>query len=387
MDDVRALLRIRMGLLVNDRGSGRVQVGPISGFAGSVVLPSGRHIVITPKAGAGRVPELLALAYATLAPPVSSGTTSVVDASASDWLLVQLAAEVEALLTTGLRRGYAERRDELPYVRGRLRLPQNPARLPFLDCTFIDFSLDTPENRLLRGALEYLAPGASNAAVRRKMRGAIESFQGVPLAYPSLNAFSNVVINRLNEHYRPSLRLTQLALEGAGVEDSVVGKAAPAYLVQMWRIWELAVAQALRHTPNSLRVIEQPVYSNRFEQSDGVPSISVAIIPDILIGSRVKPAHVVDVKWRTATVSTRNKRRLRNDNLYQMAAYCKALACDGTLLYPLMDEYPIDSTYRFGSSKIYLRTVDLESEHLADLQTAANEIMIRASTSLRVKVS
>lgn len=376
--DRRALTRVRNGLIVNDRGSGMMQVGPVSGFAGSIGLPSGRHLVITPKAGANRVPDLLSLAYATLAPPASIGSTSAMDASASDWLSVQLAAEVEELLNRGLRRSYVERREELAYVRGRIHPPLNPARLPSLECSFADFSLDTPENRLLRGALEYLIPGVINAEVRRKLRDALAHFQAVPLTQPSLRAFSSMVVNRLNEHYRPSLRLARLALEGAGLSDSVIGDISPAYLVQMWRIWELAVAEALRHTGSKLRVAEQPVYGDRFIHAQGAPDIPVSIVPDIVIGDRLRPAHVVDVKWRSATVLRHKKRRLRNDNLYQLATYCKAFSCDGTLLYPLMDGCSVQSTYILGASKIHVRTVDLEQENLRDLRDAANEIMARA---------
>jgi 5-methylcytosine-specific restriction enzyme subunit McrC len=379
-DDLRALLRIRTGLSVSDQGEGRVRLGPIPGFAGSVALPSGRRIVISPKAGARRLPDLLALAYATLAPPVPVGITSVADTPPSDWLFMQLAAEVEQLIARGLQRGYVERRDELPYARGRLHPPLNPARLPFLECTFAEFSLDTPENRLLRGALEYLTPGASNATVRRKMRDALSHFQSVPFTPPSLLAFSGIVVNRLNKHYLPSLRLAELALQGAGVTDAAASSTAPAYLLRMWRIWELAVAQALRHVDDTLQLSEQPVFTGAFKQVDGDPRLSVSIVPDILVGRRASSRHVIDVKWRSATVVRHGGRRLRNDHLYQMATYCKALGCDGTLMYPLMDDYAIRSAYTFGEHKISVRTVDLEAESLADLQVAAEEIAARVTT-------
>src|SRR3546814_12766476 len=77
----------------------------------------------------------------------------------TDWLLVQLAGEVHELLGRGLRRGYVERRERLPFVRGRTRPILNPAQLPFLDCEYTDFIADTPENQLLRGVPELLAPG------------------------------------------------------------------------------------------------------------------------------------------------------------------------------------------------------------------------------------
>jgi len=100
-----------------------------------------------------------------MSPPAVAGSAAVEDATPADWLLLQLAGEVNALLSRGLRRDYVETRETLPFVRGRARPPLGPARLPLLDCEYADFTADTPENRLLRGVLELVAPAARNRHV------------------------------------------------------------------------------------------------------------------------------------------------------------------------------------------------------------------------------
>ena len=150
--EVRALRRARHGLVIDElasdpQGRVRVRIGPRTGYAGSVSLPGGRRITVHPKAAVHSLPELLALAYRTLAPPPRAGTTKVDSATPTDWLLVQLAGEVHELLGRGLRRGYVEQRERLPFVRGRTRPILNPAQLPLLDCEYTDFIADTPECR------------------------------------------------------------------------------------------------------------------------------------------------------------------------------------------------------------------------------------------------
>lgn len=370
--ELRALRRARHGLVVEEIQEGRVRVGPRQGFAGTVLLPTGRRVVVQPKAPIASIPELLALAYRTLAPPASAGSASVEEATPTDWLLLQLAGEVRELLARGLRRGYVEQRELLSYVRGRMRPPVNPSRLPFADCEYADFVLDTPENRLLRGVLELIAPAASHSFVRAELRDALAAFAEVELIRPSLRAFDRVNVTRLNAHYQPSLRLARLALEGAGVEDAAGAITAPAYFVPMWRVWEAAVAASL--TDAGVRQLHaQPEFADRFEQLAGRPRLRIMLRPDLLVGPRASPRLAIELKWGPALVERYGKKRLRNQHLYQLATYCTALDCDGWLLYPLIDR-EVSSTYRFNDRTITIATVDLSIGQLGDLRRVSDEI-------------
>lgn len=370
--ELRALRRAQHGLVVEDLADGRARVGPRQGMVGTVLLPSGRRVVVRPKARLHSLSELLALAYRTMAPPASAGAAAIEDATPTDWLLLQLAGEVEALLAHGLRRGYVERRELLPFVRGRMRPPLNPSRLPMVDCEFADFVLDTPENRLLRGALELVAPAAHNAHVRARLRDALAAFGNVALTRPSTSAFDRVRVTRLNAHYQPALRLARLSLEGAGVEDAAGANTAPAYFVPMWRVWEEALASAISDA-GVRRLHAQPEFADRFVQLSGAPKLRITLRPDLLIGSRVHPRFAVDLKWAPPLVLRHGKRRARNDHLYQLATYCSALGCDGMLVYPRFDD-DIESVYEFEGRRLYLQTVDLSLPTLADLRRVADRI-------------
>lgn len=381
VSELRALRRARHGLVVDElsddgHGGVRVRIGPKTGYAGSVTLPGGGRITVHPKAQVSSLPELLALAYRTLAPPPRAGTANVESATPTEWLLIQLAGEVHDLLARGLRRGYVERRERLPFVRGRTRPILNPAQLPFLDCEYADFTSDTPENQLLRGVLELLAPAVQNRAVQRAYDDALSYLGDVTPIRPSLGHFDRVRLNRLNQHYKPSLRLARLALEGAGVVDSAGTFTAPAYFVLMWQVWENAAAAALRDA-GVADLIEKPRYGTAFVHRHGEPDLSITIEPDLVIGRRQAPRLVVDLKWAPVLVKDRHgRRRLRNQHLYQIASYATALDCDGMLLYPLMDDV-VDTTYEFNGHHITVRTVDLNQPALAGLRQAAEDIAVR----------
>ena len=181
-------------------------------------------------------------------------------------------------------------------MRGRTRPILNPAQLPFLDCEYTDFIADTPENQLLRGVLELLAPGVQNRTVRRQYDDALSYLADVSLIRPSLGHFDRVRLNRLNQHYQPSLRLARLALEGAGVVDSAGSITAPAYFVLMWQIWENAAAAALRDA-GVRDLVEKPRYGSAFLHQHGQPNLTVTIEPDLVIGRRQSPRMVIDLKW------------------------------------------------------------------------------------------
>jgi 5-methylcytosine-specific restriction enzyme subunit McrC len=211
------------------------------------------------------------------------------------------------------------------------------------------------------------------------MRDALSAFGEVTLARPSIHSFERVKITRLNAHYQPSLRLARLAVEGAGVQDSAGTETAPAFFVPMWRVWESAVASALRDA-GITQLHEQPEFADRFIFLSGRPSLRVTIRPDLLVGIRSRPVLAIDLKWRPALVRRHGKSRLQNDHLYQLAAYCVALGCDGFLLYPRMDD-EVESSYEFSGRRIHIRTVDLSVAGLGDLRRVAEQIADLAASS------
>lgn len=370
--DLRALRRARVGLAVEELGEGQARVAPKQGYVGSVSLSAGRSIVVRPKADVGCLPDLLALAYRTMAAPARVGAAEHGRTTPTEWLLLQVISEVEAVAARGLRRGYEERRELLPFVRGRVRPALDPSRLPLVDCEYTDFTLDTPENRLLRGTLEVLAPIVANFAVRRRYRNLLGFFGTVTPAHPTLHAFDRVRLSPLSAYYGPALGLCRLALEGAGLADTPDAVPAPAFFVPMWRVWEAAIQNIL--TDEGIAGLRfQPEYADKILNVVGNPSPKVLLIPDVVIGPRQAPTRVIDAKWAPAVTWRHGAWRLNNVHLYQLGTYCTALGCDGALVYPQMT-VPVDTTYEFNGRTLRVLTVDLSTKTPYDLVIVARKV-------------
>lgn len=372
--ELRALRRARKVLKVEAGPGGTVVVGPRPGYVGSLRLPTGGVIRVLPKVSVGAPTALLALAYRTMAHPEPAGASEFAQTDPSDWLLLQLAAELERLLARGLRRGYVDRREHLSFVRGRVRPPMDPARLPFIDCEFSDFTLDTPLNRLLRSALELISRSAPTGRLKRRLLDVTHRLAEVSLVPVEPGAFDRLKLDALSAHYAPAMSLCRLALEGAGLDRSGT-HVAPSFFVPMWRVWEAALANALRDA--GARVHEQAGFPDRITHVHGAPSPTVTLRPDLLIGSRARPRLVIDAKWTPVVEMRRGSNRLINAHLYQLATYSKALGCDGVLVYP-QGTLAADTTYDFDGCRLRVLTVDLGDTTLAGLAAAASLLASQA---------
>jgi 5-methylcytosine-specific restriction enzyme subunit McrC len=357
----RALGRASGGLTITDAPDGRVWVGPREGYVGSLALPGGRRVVVRPKAEVGSLPALLALAYRTMTLPSRAGDATFDRAPPSDWLFLQFATELERVVAIGLRRSYVEQREILPFVRGRLRPVLNPALLPGADCEYTDFTLDTRENRLLRGTAEIALRVAQHPEVRKRLRDALSYFAAVAHAHPQLRDFERMSLPPLAQYYDPALRLARLVLEGSGATDVKAPTRNSAFFVLMWRVWENALYNAALDAYGG-RVLFQPGYADIITHQSGTPSTAVTLKPDIVIGSRQRPRLVVDAKWSRAVTKRHGKWRYDTSHLAQIVTYCEGLDCDGALIYPLMDQ-PVNATYEFRHGRsIRIVTVDLHTD-------------------------
>jgi 5-methylcytosine-specific restriction enzyme subunit McrC len=128
---------------------------------GIASLSEETQIVVRPHIPIASVLELACYAY-ELEPPEKSQIEDarLDDTGPADWLAFLLTLQVEKLLSIGLRQGYREVEEEIPYVRGRIDFgavrwgESKPGLVP---CRFEDFIVDTLENRILRGTLELLS--------------------------------------------------------------------------------------------------------------------------------------------------------------------------------------------------------------------------------------
>jgi 5-methylcytosine-specific restriction enzyme subunit McrC len=345
-------------------------------------------VVVRPKVPIAALLQLVGLAYRLRRLPSPRDSTLLAKADPLDWLTLLILAEVELLLSSGLRRGYVERIGALAFLRGRLLLSDYASTLRSpgtLKCRYSAFIDDTLENRIVKGTLEFLSTCTVHPEIRRRTLEAIRMMGSVTLIRPTLAHLSRVRMTRLNKNYECVLRLCEVYLSGAGVAADPGDIAAPSFFVPMHQVFEQAVANAIMDGLEPGTVLYQQPYSRTIRYVAGNPALQITIRPDVVVkrsarkpmmlidGEAAEHLLVVDTKYQEPIISGRFGRAFRSDSIYQIVSYGHALGCPGIVLYPRVDE-DVDVTYRLGSTTFRLLTVNLMEPDLRGIYAVVNLI-------------
>ena len=367
-DEARMLHRVESRLDVRWSGANEAAISGKSGYVGIVSLSDETQIIVHPHIPIASVLELACYAY-ELQPPKKAliEEARLDDTGPADWLAFLLTLEVEKLLSIGLRQGYREVEETIPYIRGRIdfrSLRWGESKPGLVPCLFEEFVMDTLENRILRGSLELLASFPLSNSSRKRLRSALTAFSQVKLMRPSTTMFSRVAVTRMNSYYEPSLLLCQLVLDSAGIELDTGKVATPGFFFSMADVFEKAIERALREEFGAQNVHSQAEYKDRIKFIDGAPMIPVTFIPDNVLGPRDTPWLIVDAKYKNPLVYNYGD-RLRNTDLYQALTYAVALDAPVVLVYPRLEQN-VDVVLRTSDYETRIITIDLYEQGLTD---------------------
>jgi len=345
-------------------GPDKAAVSGGAGHVGMAALSEESQIIIRPHIPIASVLDLACYAY-ELEPPEKSliEDARLEDTGPGDWLAFLLSLEVEKLLAVGLRRGYREVEEEIPYIRGRIDFgavrwgESKPGLVP---CRFEDFVLDIIENRILRGTLEILSASPLSEICQRRVRSALAAFGQVGFGQPTGRMFDSVRLSRLTSYYEPALTLSRLVLEAAGIELEAGDVSTPGFFFNMADVFEKAIERALREEFGARNVWHQPPYNDRIRVVEGEPAIPVTIIPDNVIGPRDAPWLIVDAKYKNPLRWREGKQYFRNEDLYQAFTYAAALDAPAVLVYPRVDR-DVDTNLEGPGSSVRIETADLQA--------------------------
>ena len=135
------------------------------------------------------------------------------------------ARAAETTLARGLYHSYRERRDRLVAMRGRIDIERQLTRpgvvIPTA-CRFTDFTADLIENSYMKAAVSRSLRVAGVQPVdRRRLMQHLVTLEDVGDVRHHPFDYEDVVFTRLNEHYRPALRLARLVLENLTLQDTI----------------------------------------------------------------------------------------------------------------------------------------------------------------------
>lgn len=327
-EDVEFLLeRHRAHLRVLPTGQpGIFRLTP-AGHVGTLLTPHCR-LVIRPKIPLDHL-------YRLLDPRISPVLQSDRDGPGPEREIIDVLASLLARLlgeraAAGLHRGYAERAEAGPFLRGQLNSSEQArnagCRKDLLHGRVDEFTFDVPCNQVPRATAELLlgCPLVTEP-VRGLLRQALAGFRDVrPCPLTEAN-FRAAAPDRLTEAYRPLWELCQLLSEA--VAGSLTDKACPAFLLDLERAFERHVARQLAALPPGLAVVVQPWYRGA-SAARGQPEF--ALRPDVTLTHAGRTVAALDSKWKHLPQT-----RLLLPDIQQVLAYCAVLGLrHAALVYP-----------------------------------------------------
>ena len=274
---------------------GAWQIGP-AGKVGAARV-DGIEIHIKPKVPIARL--LFLVGYARHVAAWRPQTVPVAEAADLVPAVAQaLWRQTEQATHQGLLPGYILVDESSQVLRGRLRESEQLHRhhgLPLpLEIQYDEFTIDTPENRILRTACErMLSVPLVDAESQRMLRRQLRDFSDVTPLHRG-EQIPGWQATRLNVRYHSALRLAELVLRATSVEHESGTVAVNGFLLDMPRLFEDFVTVALREALESAyggRVDDQD--QNHFDEAG-----QVRLRPDIVWKVRGSPAAVIDAKYK-----------------------------------------------------------------------------------------
>lgn len=263
--------------------------------------------------------------------------------------------QAERALRQGLLQGYRTVDEGAPVLRGRLRTADQMHRhrgQPWpLEISHDEFTVDIPENQILRTAVERMrrVPRVDPIARRRLRHLAVRLAGASPLPHRQPTPAWHP--NRLNARYQPALRLAELVLRTTSIEHGEGGPAVNGLLLDMPKVFEDFVTTALRE---ELEATHGGQVRSQLVRHFDVAG-RVTIVPDIVWQRQRQVAAVVDAKYKAEAPAG-----YPNADLYQLLAYCTALGLPrGHLVYAAGSGKPAVHTVRNAHVEIVCEALDL----------------------------
>ena len=283
--------------------------------------------------------------------------------------------QVSRAIHQGLLPGYVVVEESSLVLRGRLRETEQLHRhhgLPLpLEIRHDEFTVDIPENQILRAACERMltvprVDDESSRMLRRLLRnfGDVSSVgrgDPVPSWQPS----------RINSRYHTALRLAELVLRATSVEHEAGTVAVNGFLIDMPLLFEDFVTIALREALEAAYGGRVAAQVRSYLDTAG----RVVLKPDIVWRIRGSAVAVIDAKYKAE-----KPRGYPNADLYQLLAYCTVLGLrNGHLVYAAGNEEAARHLVRQAGIEIFCHALDLSQPPdalLAEMRELARKIAV-----------
>lgn len=244
--------------------------------------------------------------------------------------------EVFLIVKRGLKRSYETVEENTSFFKGKLKFSQhlkhNHAHRERSFVEYDVFSVNRPENRLLKSTLLYLYKHSASSRNRTDIKSLLNSFAEVEASADFKSDFAKYVPDRNMKDYSTALMWSRVFLMGKSFTSFSGSEVALALLFPMETLFESYVAALMKKhlTPLGYSVSVQDKGYHLFDDPK-----RFAIRPDIVLRRKADGVvFVMDTKWKLLANNKPNY-GISQADMYQMSAYQKKYtAKEVFLIYP-----------------------------------------------------
>ncbi len=250
--------------------------------------------------------------------------------------------QVSELTKRGLRSAYIPVEENTNYYRGKWIVSEHIKRNLFHQercyVTYDEFSLNRPENRLIKSTLLRLRKISRDPDNLKLIQQVLPFFEPVE---PSVNYdkdFSKVISDRNTRDYRDIMVWSEVFLKKRSFTTFAGDTKARSILFPMEKLYEAYVAK------NTERILEEygwsvSVQDSRYHLFQENDRNIFALRPDIVVTKPDGHRIILDTKWKRLNGNRETNYGISQADMYQMFAYGKKYGTsDIWLLYPLTEE-------------------------------------------------
>lgn len=339
-----------MGLSAR-RGVGKIITA--KNYVGIITMNDGTTIEILPKvysaieddSSASRTKKLLIDMLKTLrdTPYKALQTTNVniEKMNIFEIFIRMFVDEVFFIVKRGLKCSYETIEENATFFRGKMKFSQQ-IRHNYIhkERSYVEydaFTVNRPENRLLKATLQYLYRHSTSSKNRNDLKLLLNAFGEVEASTDYKGDFAKYVPDRNTRDYATALLWARVFLMGKSFTSFAGSEVALALLFPMESLFESYIATLLRRNLDSstFTVSAQDRSYHLFEE----PKAVFQMKPDIVITNKLQNAiYIMDTKWKVLSEEKANY-GISQADMYQMYAYQKKYdAKNVTLLYPKTEQ-------------------------------------------------
>ena len=249
--------------------------------------------------------------------------------------------EVFYIVKRGIKCSYETIEENATFFRGKMKFSQQ-IRHNYIhkERSYVEydaFTVNRPENRLLKATLQYLYRHSSSSKNRNDLKLLLNAFGEVEASTDYKGDFSKYVPDRNTKDYATALLWARVFLMGKSFTSFAGSEVALALLFPMESLFESYIATLLRRNldVSVFAVSAQDRSYHLFEE----PKAVFQMKPDIVITNKLQDAiFIMDTKWKVLSEEKANY-GISQADMYQMYAYQKKYAAQNvTLLYPKTEQ-------------------------------------------------